>query len=108
MRAPHKHAQAIKDWADGYEIEYQDEFGGGWYVAKTPCWGDNIKYRRKTEIPKSGLTDEQLNYINATFKIVNDGPCPIVQSWRAIADASVKHFILIDMQSYLATQKGEK
>ena len=38
MKTPHEHAELIKAWADGAEIEYQSPNSGDWYVC-TPAWG---------------------------------------------------------------------
>jgi len=42
---PRKHAELIKQWADGAEIEYL--LLGEWTDCKTPGWGDDIEYRLK-------------------------------------------------------------
>jgi len=45
---PHKHAEIIKAWADGYEIEYQ--WGGGWkQIPEHPTWPEGSVYRIKPE-----------------------------------------------------------
>lgn len=35
---PHKHAELIKAWADGYEIEFFNEFTSKWTRTSTPLW----------------------------------------------------------------------
>ena len=45
--ARHKHAEAIKAWADGAEIEYFDRTYGKWFVDVEPIWGKNTEYRIK-------------------------------------------------------------
>jgi len=47
----HKHAQLIKAWADGAEIEYKDTVfpDRGWHFVKSPSWEDHIEYRIKSE-----------------------------------------------------------
>ncbi len=52
-RKPHKHAQVIKDWADGYEIEYRPNGVGPWQPLKGE-WHEIVfyemhEYRRKPE-----------------------------------------------------------
>ena len=42
----HKHAELIKAWADGAEIEWQD-FKGEWKITKCPHWFVNRCYRIK-------------------------------------------------------------
>ena len=44
---PHKHAELIKAWADGAEIEVKDLYGN-WVADKTPNWTWN-EYRIKPE-----------------------------------------------------------
>lgn len=48
---PHKHAELIKAWADGAEIEYfRDEVG--WQLICTPSWDEDVEYRIKPEEKK--------------------------------------------------------
>jgi len=61
MKKPRKHAELIKAWADGAEIEVQLP-SGVWCVCHDPYWGENSIYRIKTE-PKPdfvyyGVLDE--------------------------------------------------
>lgn len=44
----HKHAELIKAWADGAEIEY--EYDGEWIIClSNPAWQTNVEYRIKPE-----------------------------------------------------------
>jgi hypothetical protein len=45
---PHKHAELIKQWADGAEIEYKVH-NGGWVALEHPSWDDHNEYRIKPE-----------------------------------------------------------
>ena len=45
---PHKHAELIKAWADGAEIEAKLE-DGSWGDALNPCWFNHSEYRIKPE-----------------------------------------------------------
>ena len=48
MKTPHVHAELIKAWADGFEIEaYQG--GGLWKHVLSPSWGSGTTYRIKPE-----------------------------------------------------------
>jgi hypothetical protein len=48
MKTPHKHAEIIKAWADGAEIEYQ--CAGGWeQIPEHPYWPEGSVYRIKPE-----------------------------------------------------------
>jgi len=50
---PHKHAELIKAWADGAEIQYKDEFGD-WNNANGEglYWGTYTEYRIKPVVKK--------------------------------------------------------
>ena len=49
----HKHAELIKSWADGAEIEVRDT-GTEWERTSRPQWGEDFEYRIKPE-PKPDL-----------------------------------------------------
>lgn len=70
MRTPHKHAELIKAWADGAEIEaYQG--GGSWKCVSSPAWNMGTTYRIKPE-PKPDvvtLDSVQLEGNEAFFTI---------------------------------------
>lgn len=44
---PHKHAELIKAWADGAEIEYWSEFKQMWRYERKPAWNECTAYRIK-------------------------------------------------------------
>jgi hypothetical protein len=46
---PHKHAELIKAWADGAEIQVHDMNGNGWYEDVRPTWNEHRAYRIKPE-----------------------------------------------------------
>lgn len=48
MKKPHKHAELIKAWADGAEIEFRWSSSDDWKVVTKPCW-DADEYRIKPE-----------------------------------------------------------
>jgi hypothetical protein len=50
MNKPHKHAEVIKAWADGKEIEYYYE--GKWTTCYRPIWDNLTPYRVKPEPKK--------------------------------------------------------
>ena len=47
---PHKHAELIKAFADGAEIEYK-VYNGGWVALEHPSWDDHNEYRIKPKQP---------------------------------------------------------
>ncbi len=86
MNTPHVHAELIKKWADGAEIEYLNRYGL-WEYTPRPIWQTDKQYRVRERIfPKSSLTDQalmsmcQMTTLQAAF--------------RNIADAAVKQYIL--------------
>lgn len=48
MKTPHKHAELIKAWADGAEIQ-QQMTDGSWIDKETPTWWRECFYRIKPE-----------------------------------------------------------
>ena len=53
-----KHAELIKAWADGAEIEVKAN--GGWDEVKKPSWAEFIEYRIKPE-PSRAFKEVPLN-----------------------------------------------
>jgi hypothetical protein len=47
MSQPHKHAELIKVWADGAEIEYLPSESTRWRLVTSPCWDGKGDYRIK-------------------------------------------------------------
>jgi hypothetical protein len=45
----HKHAELIKAWADGAEIEFLSSQDNKWYLTKLPSWEVSKTYRIKQE-----------------------------------------------------------
>jgi hypothetical protein len=52
---PHKHAEIIKAWAEGAEIEAQGSLGH-WYAILEPRWHADVDYRIKPT-PKPGVVE---------------------------------------------------
>ena len=46
---PHKHAELIKQWADGAEIEFWSPDYKRWVRSRTPEWDADTEYRIKPE-----------------------------------------------------------
>ena len=49
MNKPHKHAELIKAWADGAEVEYLPSESTKWRPFTLPLWDGNGDYRIKSE-----------------------------------------------------------
>jgi len=60
---PHKHAELIKAWADGAEIEYKSKFFGGWFLfdGEKDGWVEDYEYRIKPE-PKPDYYTKHIAY----------------------------------------------
>lgn len=52
MNKPHKHAEVIKAWADGAEIEYYCHIEEKWLPIDPPLWHTGNNYRIKPAEPK--------------------------------------------------------
>ena len=61
---PHKHAELIKAWADGAEIECKGLVTEGWYLDTCPTWNEVRQYRIKPE-PKPDSVGYLLNWGNS-------------------------------------------
>lgn len=48
---PHKHAELIKAWADGAEIQYRLSPEEEWKYMESPLWWDCNEYRIKPKQP---------------------------------------------------------
>ena len=53
---PHKHAELIKQWADGAEIEFKSRPEMDWETYDCPSWYDCYEYRIKPE-PKPDVVE---------------------------------------------------
>ena len=57
MKTPHKHADLIKAWADGAEIETRPYSDAGWFPLEEPHWHVEREYRIKPE-PKPDVVEQ--------------------------------------------------
>jgi hypothetical protein len=58
MKKPHVHAELIKAWADGAEIQSRTGIDKEWYDAFNPQWREHHEYRIKpeqTDLEKYGV-----------------------------------------------------
>jgi len=60
MKTPHKHAETIKAWADGAEIECRDA-ESNWQPTGIPGWFDDVQYRVKPLPMISSKADELID-----------------------------------------------
>jgi len=64
---PHKHAEAIKAWADGHTIQARDGIFE-WTDIPNPTWQLNLEYRIKRE-PKPDIVQEEYLYWNMAVPV---------------------------------------
>jgi hypothetical protein len=67
MKQPHKHAECIKAWADGAEIEYRRDPIEVWKTADCPQWSLYTEYRIKSQpviVKKYTYYDRIEKYVN--------------------------------------------
>lgn len=105
MNKPHKHAELIKAWADGAEIEGRDQNSPyradwQWEAFITPSWHDNWEYRIKpervfpeTSMDASCLCKAALPNIEPTVALLYK----YEDMLRRVANAAIKQYIL-DME----------
>lgn len=70
----HKHAELIKAWAEGAEIEYYSPYG--WLYIKKPNWLENSEYRLKLN-PKPDIVEKRV-----LFKIDNNNGLTAVSDFK--------------------------
>lgn len=68
---PHKHAELIKAWADGAEIEVKHPANGSWFDAKPPCWDTDYEYRIKPQLNPDLIIEMHITRFNSTMLYVD-------------------------------------
>lgn len=63
---PHKHAEWIKAWADGAEIEFFNEVSKKWESAATLHWVETLEYRIKPQ-PQPNPNADKISEIETTI-----------------------------------------
>lgn len=103
MNKSHIHAELIKTWADGAEIEWFDPVAQGWISTSAPCWSFYTKYRVKPQPHKwqkeidAQAAGKQVQRFDSTRCVWENGywfawdtfegvryrikPEPVVQKW---------------------------
>lgn len=86
------HAELIRQWADGCEIQYRKDADSKWVDSPDPAWLADYEYRVKPagpEYPTSKMDD-------GIFFAILSGKHPamnITAGYRAIANAALRHAI---------------
>ena len=66
---PHKHAELIKAWADGADIEIYITVTGAWQASPSPSWVKSYTYRIK---PTKSAKDVKLEELEANMRKLAD------------------------------------
>lgn len=67
MNKPHKHADLIKAWADGAEVEYFSSWHSKWVPCPSPLWDCDKDYRIKPE-PKPDYVEKCSLHMNLSWR----------------------------------------
>lgn len=81
-----KHAELIKAWADGAEIQVKMN-DGNWADLSSPQWWDKDEYRIKPQAPETRMTDQEI------FDVERGNSVGTSIARRAIANAAIARAI---------------
>ena len=74
MKTPHKHADIIKAWADGAEIEFFASHSNEWKpIGANPQWFESLSFRIKPE-PKPDVVEHMSIYRNLNRRYESERP----------------------------------
>ena len=82
---PHKHAEAIKAWADGHTIEMLTDYGT-WEAIPHPSWMRDMEYRIRRE-PKPDIVQEEYLYWNMAVPVTANLKDSTWSRWLRNGDA---------------------
>lgn len=97
---PHAHAEVIKAWADGAEIEVQTPSSPttftDWHRVTYPTWDSGYRYRVKPrEFPKSSKDGAYWwEVYRAAVSAVRESVSPHMICVKVVADEAIKQYIL--------------
>jgi hypothetical protein len=98
MNKPHKHADLIKQWADGAEIEVYIDSSNEWVNALTSNWYEDKVYRVK---PKKPLRFILVREVSGDSSKVSEGfPHKDVENYFKIHELVQEHETDWDSQRY--------
>ena len=91
MKTPHKHAELIKAWADGAEIEGQG-ITGEWFITPNPDWRRGGPYRvykePKPDVVRYGIATHWMREVASdddNLKLTFDGATGKLKSAEVIS-----------------------
>ena len=93
---PHKHAELIKAWADGAEIERYDHEDKDWLDDEQPLWYEADEYRIKPEPKKDPLKiiADLIHYPqcwdDVTYPTLEDAVIAVCQNFNCTNEDEIK------------------
>jgi hypothetical protein len=95
---PHKHAELIKKWADGAEIESYNIYTEKWFLTDTPAWSLTADYRIKpTEAPP--VVHDVLLVLSECAGPFMYAAAPTEANCRLVFDGNTKELIKAEPKS---------
>jgi hypothetical protein len=105
-KVPNVHAEMIKAWADGEEIEYSFKNMDEWSSIDYPDWFECFKFRIKPEPTKTEPAYPKTTMHNKDIQKIYNAPVKHGIALDDIANEAIKHFIVSgDMNKYLESLK---
>jgi hypothetical protein len=105
---PHKHAELIKAWADGAEIEFRTRFHNGefsnWSFAESPSWDVSVyEYRIKPEPKPDFIAWESNGCLSEKPFSYDAKPVPLYTAPKELSDKEIydilwTHFPISDKE----------
>lgn len=91
---PHKHAEIIKAWAEGHQIQWQD-CKQLWHDVKKPDWDVHTNYRVKPAEPEKSypVTQMKMEDFNAALRRADAREGLALHVAGEIANAALRHAI---------------
>ena len=93
MTSPHKHADLIKAWADGAEIEQltKSSLYISWGTCEHPHWYEQEVYRIKPEIKPNVVAWIGLTSLGVIGNLGSVRPAVMCSSWVSILRIEINH-----------------
>lgn len=90
---PHKHAEVIKAWADGAEIEWRTNAARAWWpIGVVPRFHEEWQYRIKPE-PTSSMTGGEAYRVFSNFYDAHKAGTEYSGAFKAVADEAVRRYV---------------
>lgn len=92
MKKAHKHAELIKAWADGADVQWYSIVDNRWRDVCLPLWDEQVIYRIKHEPPQDIILNNLVRFNKRNFS-----PVPIVLiTWTGDSDPIIPDDVKYD------------